>query len=235
MGSVRGGEVTPAIAWALLLTMVIGIGLSAARREIGMFAVTFLALLNFVIALQFDRFQNECPLEQPRLNGRNLVGAWCDPEAHPSVIIGLGNTDCGPDVTRAQVCQIVERSYRAIAHRDPAREIMLWYPVDDQYGSLFTAISATRYWDISWLSPRFPKIARPDDDLTETPPGRFALLTHDGREGLAAARAAAGRERLKMALRYRESYRDEFGVPVTLEIFDLAFPARPRKPGERNP
>jgi hypothetical protein len=225
---INGGGIGFANVW--LLPLAVGAaGLAALARprlvagHLPAVAVGLFGLMNVLCASNFERLLAACPLERKHVPAQEWVGVWADPMP--------GRAYRDPQPTRRQAFRLVADAFRLMAFHDTYRGLRLWYPLDDGYASLYTAVSSTYLWDQRMLSPHFPRL----DDLFGSPIDlhgtfdgllgalgyfRVAVVCREGRPALEEARAALAGVGLRPEAVCTQSLA-RWGAPVRVLILDL--------------
>lgn len=192
-------------------------------RHVPALAVGLFGVVNIVIGSNYDRFVTACPLERKHVPAQEWVGTWEDPLK--------GRAYARPVLTRRQAVLIVADAFRALVKHDANRCLRLWYPTDDEYGSLYSALAATYMWDQRMVSPYFPRLENVFHDPIETREmfhgplevygaARVAVLAHQDRAVLDEATAALKKFHLEPAVVHEQTF-EARGIPVRLTILEL--------------
>lgn len=231
LAPINGGTLRLANVW--VFPMLVGVGaivillrpqrlaLHAPALAIGLFG-----LMNALVARNFDSFLTACPLERKHNPAQEWVGVWNDPLP--------GRATRLPAPSRRKAFSIVAKSFKILVANDPHRVLRIWYPVEETYGSIYTAVSSTYLWDQRWVSPHFPKLVNLLHEpfnprqlfeglIVNLGATRVAILAQEDRPALDEALAALEPFGLEAKLVQEHSFSSS-GLPMKLLIVDVTTP-----------
>jgi hypothetical protein len=203
-------------------------------------------VLNFVLAHEWERFMNACPLERSHVMGERIVGTWVDVPRRTARTddagFGIGQRevlDLGKGLpavtaaklaagsettqypTRVEALEAVVRGVNIIREHDLHGDMRFWYDVAEPMGSVYSAVASTYLWDARLVSMHFPK--RVDEwgraaNLEAS--SRVAILSAD-REGVEdEARRAVEEGGLQMRVVARETVREGV-LPIRITVVEI--------------
>ena len=202
-----------------MLILVCADGLQRFAPPLG---VGLVMLGNVLVGSNYDRFLAACPLERHRDDGQKYVGTWED------YIPGRTYSNDHVGVTRRGAFCIACDAFRLIVRHDPSARnpratcVWLWYPVQDRYGSVFSAISSTYMWDRRMFSMDFPHMT--DDAkklLLQGSVRHLAILGASTRPLFPEARRVVRSLGHDLTMVTECDFCQTYGVPIRLLIVDV--------------
>lgn len=170
--------------------------------------ILLFCLINCLVGTKYYQFLSSWPLERTHVKAVDFIGKWeDDKKSFP--------------INRSGAIRSVAEIFSFLNSLDKEKPIRIWYSVNEESGSIYTAVASTFLWDKRFVTPNFPSTFAFNRNWSLKNEERVVILGNSEFNIFDPLQTTLSQLNLQHNVVLKKSFLPETGLPITATVIDL--------------